>query len=96
MKNTSHSDAVAESTKNLRSQVSEMRGRIGEFVSNTAESARDHVQDAYDGARKSFVRGTKTTRATVRRHPLEAVLIAAGAGLLVGVFSTLLCGRRGR
>ena len=52
--------------------------------------AQERLSDAYEGAKKRVVAGAKCTDAAIRENPYQALAIAAGVGILVGV----LVGRR--
>jgi ElaB/YqjD/DUF883 family membrane-anchored ribosome-binding protein len=93
MKNASPKSSATNSLRHLGNRVSAMRDRANEFVQENSEAARERVAEAYDDARRRVTAGVKTTRQTVRRHPLESVAIAFGIGLVVGTLSTLLASR---
>lgn len=54
------------------------------------ETAQERLGELYDGARTKVAAGAKYTDETIRANPYQAIAIAAGVGLLVGV----LLGRR--
>ena len=54
------------------------------------EAMHERLSDCYDGAKKKVVAGAKYTDTTIRENPYQAMAVAAGVGLLVGV----LLGRR--
>ena len=62
--------------------ISKLRERFG--------AAQERLSDAYEGARKRVVAGAKCTDTAIRENPYQALAIAAGVGILVGV----LLGRR--
>ena len=55
-------------------------------------AAQEKFADVYEGARKKVVAGAKYTDTTIRENPYQAMAIAAGVGVLVGV----LIGRRSK
>ena len=55
-------------------------------------AAQEKFADAYEGAKKKVVAGAKYTDTTIRENPYQAMAIAAGVGVLVGV----LIGRRSK
>lgn len=73
------SDSVSEHSSEALSQL---RDRF------TAAQAR--FSDVYEASRKKVVAGAKCTDAAIRENPYQALAVAAGVGLLVGV----LLGRR--
>jgi ElaB/YqjD/DUF883 family membrane-anchored ribosome-binding protein len=62
-------------------QSAEILGNLRERFS----AAQEQFSDLYDGAKKKVVAGAKYTDTTIRENPYQALAIAAGVGLLVGV-----------
>jgi ElaB/YqjD/DUF883 family membrane-anchored ribosome-binding protein len=54
------------------------------------EAAQERFADLYDGAKRKVVDGARYTDTAIRENPYQALAIAAGVGVLVGV----LVGRR--
>jgi ElaB/YqjD/DUF883 family membrane-anchored ribosome-binding protein len=54
------------------------------------EAAQERFSELYDGARQKVVDGARYTDTAIRENPYQALAIAAGVGVLVGV----LVGRR--
>ena len=69
-------------------QSAEMLGNLRERFG----AAQEKFADVYEGAKKKVVAGAKYTDTTIRENPYQAMAIAAGVGLLVGV----LLGRRSK
>ena len=85
----------------LKELVAEAETMIGDSVSETTDEAvgalrtryeamQERMAELYDGAKKKVVAGAKYTDTTIRENPYQAIAVAAGLGLLVGV----LLGRR--
>ena len=85
----------------LKALVVEAEGMIGDTASEVTDDAmgalrtryeamQERMSDLYDGAKKKVVAGAKYTDETIRENPYQAIAVAAGLGLLVGV----LLGRR--
>jgi ElaB/YqjD/DUF883 family membrane-anchored ribosome-binding protein len=85
----------------LKELVAEAETMIGDSVSETTDEAvgalriryeamQERMSELYDGAKKKIVAGAKYTDTTIRENPYQAIAVAAGLGLLVGV----LLGRR--
>jgi ElaB/YqjD/DUF883 family membrane-anchored ribosome-binding protein len=55
-------------------------------------AAREQFADLYEGARKKVAAGAKSTDKAIRENPYQALALALGVGVLVGV----LVGRRGK
>jgi ElaB/YqjD/DUF883 family membrane-anchored ribosome-binding protein len=58
-------------------RMSEIRGRL--------ESARDRLNRVYSAARTNVVAGARYTDETIRAYPYQALGIALGVGILLGV-----------
>lgn len=82
---------VAEAEKMMDSTVEHSEDTLSALRSRF-ESARERVAELYTGARKKVVAGAKYTDTAIRENPYQALAIALGAGLLVGV----LLGRRSK
>ena len=83
---------VAEAQALMTDTVSEKSGEVMENLRARFSAAQEQFADVYDGAKKRVVAGAKYTDATIRENPYQAIAIAAGVGLLVGV----LVGRRSK
>jgi ElaB/YqjD/DUF883 family membrane-anchored ribosome-binding protein len=55
-------------------------------------AAHERFSEIYEGARKKVVAGAKHTDAAIRENPYQALAIALGLGLLLGV----VVGRRNK
>jgi uncharacterized protein YjbJ (UPF0337 family) len=79
-------------------QLSEDAG--GAFVHATdkareyANQAADRLRDATDQVSEQAREGYEAAQSIVRRHPAEAVAVAFGTGLVVGVIVGLTCRSR--
>lgn len=87
----------------MQALVAEAQGMLGDSITeHTADAvnalrarfndAQERFAEVYAGARKQVIAGAKYTDATIRENPYQAIAIAAGFGLLVGI----LLGRRSR
>lgn len=76
--------------------IGESAGEASEGVMDALRSRYDNIQervtDLYATAKKKVAAGAKYTDNTIRENPYQALAVAAGLGLLVGV----LLGRRSR
>jgi len=104
MKN--HRNAASQDPKELLGELQtlvadaeKMIGESGEATEGVMDNLRaryeamqERVTDLYSTAKKRVVAGAKYTDTTIRENPYQALAVAAGLGLLVGV----LLGRRSR
>ncbi len=82
----------------LRDDVAKLSSSLSEFIRTHSAATTNTVSDVVDNARHKIsgvaskaqdrVTGATTDlEATIERNPLTAVLIALGAGILVGLLS---------
>jgi ElaB/YqjD/DUF883 family membrane-anchored ribosome-binding protein len=81
---------VAEAEAMIADSVTEHSTEAIESLRARFVDAQERFTDAYAGARKKVIAGAKYTDEIIRENPYQALAIAAGIGLLVGV----LLGRR--
>jgi ElaB/YqjD/DUF883 family membrane-anchored ribosome-binding protein len=90
-----------ELLQELQHLVAEAETMIGNSLSEHSSEALGSLRDRfcaaqerfgvlYEGARKKVVAGAKYTDATIRENPYQALAVALGVGVLLGV----LVGRR--
>ncbi len=48
-------------------------------------AAQERFSDIYDGAKKKVVAGAKYTDTTIRENPYQAMAVALGVGVILGV-----------
>lgn len=83
---------VAEAQTMMTDSVTETSSEVMESLRARFSAAQEKFADVYDGAKKRVVAGAKCTDTAIRENPYQALAIAAGVGLLVGV----LVGRRSK
>jgi ElaB/YqjD/DUF883 family membrane-anchored ribosome-binding protein len=83
---------VAEAEKMLGDSVTEHSADAMSALRARFEATQERLGELYAGARKKVVAGAKCTDEAIRENPYQALAIAAGVGLLVGV----LLGRRSK
>jgi ElaB/YqjD/DUF883 family membrane-anchored ribosome-binding protein len=77
---------------NQKKTLTAATGSVIEAARETMGQVRQAAGSAYDYGRRHVERGIEGTQLCVRRRPLQALTIAAGAGLVLGY---LLRSRRG-
>lgn len=83
---------VQEAEKMMGDSISEHTADAVGALRLRFDAAQERLGELYEGARKKVVAGAKYTDVAIRENPYQAMAIAAGVGLLVGV----LLGRRSR
>jgi ElaB/YqjD/DUF883 family membrane-anchored ribosome-binding protein len=83
---------VAEAEKMMGGAVTEHTGDALGALRSRFDAAQERLADLYEGTRQKVVAGAKCADQTIRANPYQAVAVAAGVGLLVGV----LLGRRSK
>ncbi len=82
---------VAEAESMMSASVGEHTEDAMNALRTRLTAAQERMGEMYEGARERVVAGAKCTDTAIRENPYQALAIAVGAGLLVGV----LLGRRG-
>ena len=83
---------VAEAEKMMSESISEHTTDAISGLRTRYDAAQERLNDLYATARTKVVAGAKSTDTAIRENPYQALAIAAGAGLIVGV----LLGRRSK
>jgi ElaB/YqjD/DUF883 family membrane-anchored ribosome-binding protein len=77
---------VAEAETMMGDAISEQSDEAIESLRARFVAAQERFTDVYDGARKKVIASAKYTDASIRANPYQSLAIAAGVGLLVGIF----------
>lgn len=72
---------LRETATDLSAKAKETRARL----STQLESAKARLKDLEGVAREKVIEGAKETDRVIREHPYEAIGVAFGLGLLVGI-----------
>lgn len=83
---------LAEAEKVLAEAKTEDRGDQAEDIRRRFEAAQERLTNLVDEARRKVTDGLKSADETIREHPYQAVAIALGLGMLLGI----LLGRRSK
>lgn len=81
---------VQETEKMMGESISEHTADAVNALRVRFDAAQERLGVLYEGARQKVVAGAKCTDTAIRENPYQAMAIAAGVGLLVGI----LLGRR--
>jgi ElaB/YqjD/DUF883 family membrane-anchored ribosome-binding protein len=100
MKNRHENSTTAETPEQLIEHISRLmaeaeamiagpvadhsQGRMAE-IKDRLESARDRLNRVYTAARTNVVAGARYTDETIRAYPYQALGIALGVGVLLGM-----------
>ena len=78
--------ALALEAKKLMSEtVSENSAEVWNDLRARFDAAHARFDAAYEGTRKNVVAGARCTDASIREHPYQALAIALGVGVALGV-----------
>ncbi len=83
---------VADAEKMASDSISEVTSDAVEALRARYEAAQERMAELYSGARQRVLAGAKRTDEAIRENPYQALAIALGTGLLIGV----LLGRRSK
>jgi ElaB/YqjD/DUF883 family membrane-anchored ribosome-binding protein len=83
---------VAEAEAAMADSGSERSPEILNNIRARFSDAKERFTDFYEGARKKVVAGARYTDTSIRENPYQALAIALGVGVLVGV----VVGRRSK
>jgi ElaB/YqjD/DUF883 family membrane-anchored ribosome-binding protein len=98
--NTRHSAQTPEELlQDLRTLVADAEAMLGDSLKEHSAEAIDAIRARFEaaqeklgracaGARKKVVAGAHYADETIRDHPYQAIAIAAGLGVVVGILLT--------
>lgn len=79
-------DQVAETTDATRAKAQEVYGRVKERLHDTVEHSGQALHETYEKVADTSLNDVNVTiRRYVRRQPGQALLVAAGVGLVAGL-----------
>jgi ElaB/YqjD/DUF883 family membrane-anchored ribosome-binding protein len=101
--NTSAAQPLNEPISELKSLASDIEALADEPMANCSaealaklrarfDAAQQKCGEVYDRTKQQVIAGAKSTDLTIRENPYQALAIALGVGVMVG----LCVGRRGR
>ena len=77
---------VAEAETMMGDSIAEQSAEAIDALRARFAAAQERFTEAYAGAQKKVIAGAKYTDETIRANPYQSLAIAAGIGLLVGIF----------
>lgn len=83
---------VSEAETMMADSITEHSADAINNLRDRFEAAHERFSEIYEGARKKVAAGAKHTDAAIRENPYQALAIALGLGLLLGV----VVGRRNK
>lgn len=83
---------VAEAQTMMGDSITEHSADAMSNLRARFEAAQEKFSEVYDGAKKRVVAGAKCTDAAIRENPYQALAVALGVGVLLGV----VVGRRSK
>jgi ElaB/YqjD/DUF883 family membrane-anchored ribosome-binding protein len=79
-------DAVTEQAANLRETAADRAAELRTAAAERAGQLRDTASEYYERGRERAMGLEQSLEERVREKPLQALLMAAGLGVLVGMF----------
>jgi ElaB/YqjD/DUF883 family membrane-anchored ribosome-binding protein len=80
------STTTASARDELKAQANRVKEDAGEFLSKARDVAREEVSKLKSAAADGLASGKQRLEDSVSTRPKTTLLIAAGAGLLLGLF----------
>ena len=77
---------VAEAETMMSGSISEHSAEAFGGLRNRFNAVQERFSDAYTEARRKVTDGAKYADETIRANPYQSLAIAAGVGILIGVF----------
>jgi len=78
-------EALKDKAKEVQQNLREMGGHAREAATATYNNLRDQAQGYIAEGKERAVQWEKSLEEAVQERPLRAILIAAGAGMLLGL-----------
>jgi ElaB/YqjD/DUF883 family membrane-anchored ribosome-binding protein len=76
---------LSEAAQHVGEDLRELGGQVREAAREKYEQLSDQARSCYDEGRQAAQKWEKGIESFVQEKPLQAILIAAGVGLLVGL-----------
>jgi len=81
----SATDSLKEKAKEVQQNLRDMGSHARDAAAATYGNLRDQAQGYIEQGKERAVRWEKSLEEAVQEQPLRAILIAAGAGMLLGL-----------
>ena len=78
-------ETVSEAADRVRDKAAEVSQHLKDVVEEKYDRVRDKAAHAYDEGRQKAEQWEESLESYVQEKPLQAVLLAAGIGLLLGL-----------
>jgi ElaB/YqjD/DUF883 family membrane-anchored ribosome-binding protein len=78
---------AADDLSSLRADIAQLTDSVTTLVKAQVDFARQKLSDGASDAKNRLSDASSTLEASIERNPLIAVLIALGAGLVIGLLS---------
>ncbi len=78
-------DAINEAADSVREKAAEVSQHLKDAATDKYNQVRDRATDAYNQGRDTAEQWEQSLETYVQEKPLQAVLLAAGVGLLLGL-----------
>jgi ElaB/YqjD/DUF883 family membrane-anchored ribosome-binding protein len=79
------SEAVGQAADRVRDKAADVSQQIKDAATDKYNQVRDRATDAYQQGKETAEQWEQSLETYVQEKPLQAVLLAAGIGLLLGL-----------
>lgn len=80
------SEAAKAGVETAREKISEGYDTARHYADDAYQHARHYAEDAYHKAREKGTEAVDSLEGSIRSNPLAAIAVAAGVGVLVGLW----------
>jgi ElaB/YqjD/DUF883 family membrane-anchored ribosome-binding protein len=80
-----HVEAIGQAADRVRDKAAEVSQHLKDAATDKYNEVRDRASDAYNQGRETAEQWEQSLEGYVQEKPLQAVLLAAGVGLLLGL-----------
>lgn len=85
-KGQSATDNLRDSAGQIGQQVRDMGGQVKDAAKEQYNNLKDRASDYYDQGKEMMEKYSDSVEQYIQEQPIKAVLIAAGVGLLLGMW----------
>jgi ElaB/YqjD/DUF883 family membrane-anchored ribosome-binding protein len=87
--------ALVTKAEKLISNLAKTETEAGHSLPERLRESREQLSEVYAGAKSQITAGVKNTHEAIRANPYQSLAIAAGVGVLIGIFASRSACSRG-